>query len=64
MEDMPKSDPMKFTRERLIEIGTVWKAFAKERAETYRDKLPPSLKQYLQPKPKPESPADPPPPPS
>jgi hypothetical protein len=54
MEDTHKSDPMKFTRERLMEIGTVWKEFAKERAQTYKAKLPPSLKQYLQPKPKPE----------
>ena len=63
MEDMQKSDPMKFTRERLSEIGAVWKEFAKERAgtykelakeraDTYKDKLPASLKQYLQPRPK------------
>jgi len=43
-------DPMKFTQEKLSEISQVWVAFAKQRAEAYKEMLPAAVKKVLEPK--------------
>lgn len=52
------ASPIELTRARLAEIGEIWVEFAKQRAETYKEKaegyrdklLPEALKGYLMPK--------------
>ena len=48
---------MKFTRERLAEIGEVWLEYARSRTDFYKAKLPDPIKQFL--KPKAEAPSPP-----
>lgn len=43
-------DPVKFTQEKLSEIGQVWLDFAKGRVETYKEKLPAAVKKFIEPK--------------
>ena len=43
-------DPVKFTQEKLSEIGQVWLDFAKNRMETYKERLPDAVKKFLEPK--------------
>ena len=43
-------DPMKFTQEKLSEIGKVWMTFAKNRVEAYSEKLPAAVRKVLEPK--------------
>ena len=41
---------MKFTQEKLSEIGKVWMTFAKNRVEAYSEKLPAAVRKVLEPK--------------
>lgn len=45
------TDPVEFTRQRLVEIAEVWVKFLEQRVQTYRDlaakRLPDALRRFL-----------------